>query len=73
MTPDELEWTKKYWMGQIADGWGESFEQTDIECEDGGILNVHFYNSLMIYGPRTEQELKGVEAVQQGPQMGGMW
>ena len=73
LTPDELEWTKKYWMGQTADGWGESFEQTDIECEDGGILNVHFYNSSMIYGPRTEQELKGVEAVQQGPQMGGMW
>ena len=48
-------------------------EQTDIECEDGGILNVYFYNSSMIYGPRTEQELKGVEAVQQGPQMGGIW
>ncbi|WP_320936374.1 hypothetical protein [Enterocloster lavalensis] len=73
LTPDELEWTKKYWMGQASDGWGESFEQTDIECEDGGILNVYFYNSSMIYGPRTEQELKGVESVQQGPQMGGMW
>ncbi|WP_270809960.1 hypothetical protein [Hungatella effluvii] len=73
LTPDEMEWAKEYWMGQAADGWGESFEQTDIECDEGGILNVHFYNSSMIYGPRTEQELKGVELVQQGPQMGGMW
>lgn len=42
------------------------------EYEGGGGLNVHFYNSSMIYGFRTEQELKGVEAVQQGIQMGGM-
>ena len=42
------------------------------EYEGGGVLNVHFYNSSMIYGFRTEQELKGVEAVQQGIQMGGM-
>ena len=42
------------------------------EYEGGGVLNVHFYNSSMIYGLRTEQELKGVEAVQQGIQMGGM-
>ena len=73
LTPDELEWTKKYWMGQASDGWGEGFEQIDIECEGGGILNVHFYNSSMIYGPRTEQVLKGVGAVPQGPQMGGIW
>ena len=32
LTPDELEWAKKYWMGQASDGWGEGFEQTDIEC-----------------------------------------
>lgn len=72
LTPDEMEWAKEFWTGQAADGWGESFEQTDIECEDGGILNVHFYNSSMLYGLRTEQELKGVEVVQQGPQMGGI-
>ena len=72
LTPDEMEWAKEYWMGQASDGWGEGFEQTDIDCGEGWILNVHFYNSSMLYGIRTEQELKGTEAVQQVHQMGGI-
>ena len=31
-----------YITGQYSDGWGEGFEQRDIQVE-GGILNVHFW------------------------------
>lgn len=31
-----------YLSGQYADGWGEGFEQRDIQVEDGN-LNVHFW------------------------------
>lgn len=72
LTPNEMEWVKEYWRGQASDGWGEGFEQTDIECEEENVLNVHFYNSSMLYGIRTEQELKGGEALQQDPVMGGI-
>lgn len=72
LTAEEMDYVKEYWKGQAADGWGEGFEQRDIKCEDGCSLNVHFYNSSMLYGIRTEQELKGMEEVQQGPQMGGI-
>ena len=33
---------KDYLSGQYSDGWGEGFEQRDIQVE-GGILNVHFW------------------------------
>lgn len=39
---DELAELCDYITGQYSDGWGEGFEQRDIEV-DGGTLNVHFW------------------------------
>ena len=38
----ELETLRDYMIGQYADGWGEGFEQRDIEIE-GGDINVHLW------------------------------
>ena len=42
LLPEEKEALADYISGQASDGWGEGFEQRDIEV-DGGILNVHFW------------------------------
>lgn len=38
----ELQELCEYITGQYSDGWGEGFEQRDIQV-DGGCLSVHFY------------------------------
>lgn len=42
--PSEREWDRilDYIFGQFSDGWGEGFEQRDIQVAEG-ILNVHFW------------------------------
>ena len=42
LSQEELQEFTEYITGQYSDGWGEGFEQRDIEV-DGGILNVHFW------------------------------
>lgn len=39
---EELQELCDYITGQYSDGWGEGFEQRDIQV-DGGTLNVHFW------------------------------
>ncbi len=41
LNPEELKELGDYITGQYSDGWGEGFEQQDIQVEEG-ILNVHF-------------------------------
>lgn len=42
LTESELTDLQDYMTGQFSDGWGEGFEQQDIEVSDG-VLNVHFW------------------------------
>ena len=46
LNPEELKELGDYITGQYSDGWGEGFEQQDIQVEEG-ILNVHFWHPGM--------------------------
>jgi len=55
LTPAELSALKDYITGQMADGYGESFEQREIKTHDGE-LYISFWSSGADYFVNTQQE-----------------
>ena len=61
---EELKTLKAYIKGQASDGFGEGFEQQDIDIMEG-ILNVHLWNSDN-WDIKTEEERFGEPEPEEG-------
>lgn len=69
LSQSELEILKEYITGQASDGWGEGFEQQEIECADGG-LYVHLWSWDKDWEIKTEEECFGQKMAQGGMKLG---
>lgn len=69
LTPAELDTLKEYISGQASDGWGEGFEQREIETNDGGDMYVHLWNFDRSWSIETEQERFGPKYAKGLPEM----
>ena len=56
LTASELDTLKEYISGQASDGWGEGFEQREIETNDGGEMYVHLWSFDNSWSILTENE-----------------
>lgn len=70
LTPEEMAILKDYITGQASDGWGEGFEQREIDIGEGN-LYVHLWNwdDLDKWDIQTEEERFGPKFAEGLPEM----
>ena len=68
LTPEELSTLKEYITGQASDGWGEGFEQREIDIGDGDMY-VHLWNFSDDWDIRTEEECFGPKIAEGLPEL----
>ena len=68
LTLDELHTLKEYISGQASDGWGEGFEQREIDVGDGDMY-VHLWNFNDSWEILTEEERFGPKLAEGLPEM----
>ncbi len=71
LTEAEAESLKDWIAGQNSDGFGEDFEQSPIETEDGD-LYISFWHSGDDYFVYTREEMENFLSQQSAQRMGGM-
>ena len=67
LTPEEMTTLKEYITGQASDGWGEGFEQREIEIDEGEMY-VHLWN-WEDWDIQTEEERFGQKFAEGLPEM----